>query len=604
MRHENLGIVLQGEGVSEGIILGSVARWDRHETLVEHVRLPESLVNAEVSRFHDAIARAEREIDELYVSLTSPSAGSPAKAAEGEHLGLLDAHKMMLRDPSIVNDTERYIREEHLNAEWALSMTLKRLEGMFAGVKDPFFRERGQDIHHIGERLMQFLAQGEGDEAPPSPLSHLPQGAVLFAHSLSPAEALAASRQSIAAFVIEAGSTSGHTAIIARSLGIPAVVGLTGASDVVGDGDRVIVDGFEGEIVVRPTEYEEILYARRANRAKAVRRTVRQNRTLPAETPDGFSMVLRANLDFVAQAPHVDALGGRGVGLYRTEFLFLERTGPPTEDEQTEAYTSVLKALAPHPVTIRTLDVGGDKLIRFSGPEHAVLRAIRYCLANEELFLMQLRALLRASNHGELRILVPFIASPYEIREVRRLLAVASEQLAERGISHAPDIPVGAMIEVPVAALSAQQLAREVDFFSVGTNDLIQYTMAVSRESAAPDYLTNPLQSGFLKLLRMITDAGHHAGITTAICGELAGKPWFAPILIALGFNELSMTPESIPLVKEVIRRTPRAEALALLQKFNKMDAEEAKDYLDSYMVEHFPEIVTPRFRGAPHYMR
>jgi phosphotransferase system enzyme I (PtsI) len=597
--HENLGIVLQGDGVSEGIVLGTVARWDRHETLVEHVRLPESLVNAEVSRFHDSIARAEREIDELYVSLTAAAMGT----TEGEHLGLLDAHKLMLRDPSIVNDTERYIREEHLNAEWALSMTLKRLESMFAAVKDPFFRERGQDIHHIGERLMQFLAQS-GDEVPPSPLSQLPQGAVLFAHSLSPAEALAASRQKVAAFVIEAGSTSGHTAIIARSLGIPAVVGLQGATDVAGDGDRVIVDGFEGEIVVRPTQYEEILYGRRANRAKAVRRAVRQNRTLPAETPDGFSIVLKANLDFAAQAPHVDALGGQGVGLYRTEFLFLDRVRPPTEEEQTAAYVSVLEALRPHPVTIRTLDVGGDKLIRFSGPEHAGLRAIRYCLANEELFLVQLRALLRASRHGELRILVPFIAAPFEIREVRRLLAQASEQLAARGIKHAPNIPVGAMIEIPVAALSAEHLAKEVDFFSVGTNDLMQYTMAIARDTASPDYLTNPLQPGFLRLLHMITRAGHHAGIVTAICGELAGKPSFAPILIALGFNELSMTPESIPLVKEVIRRTPRSEAMALLQKFGNMSAEEAKDYLDSYMVEHFPDIVTPRFRGAPHYMR
>ena len=596
--HENLGIVLQGEGVSEGIVLGTAARWDRHEVHVEHVRLPESLINAEVSRFLASIARAEREIDELYVSLMT------AGVAEGEHLGLLDAHKLMLRDPALVNDTERYIREEHLNAEWALSMTLKRVEAMFANVKDPFFRERVQDIHHIGERLMQFLVQSADDEAPPSPMSHLPRGAVLVAHSLSPAEALAASRHAVAAFVIEAGSTSGHTAIIARSLGIPAVVGLSGATDVVGDGDRVIVDGFEGEIVVRPTEYEEILYARRANRAKAVRRAVRQNKALPAETPDGFSIVLRANLDFAAQAPTVEALGGVGVGLYRTEFLFLERPRPPTEEEQTAAYASVLEALRPHPVTIRTLDVGGDKVIQFSGPEHAGLRAIRYCLANEELFLVQLRALLRASRHGELRILVPFVSSPVEVREVRRLLAIASGQLKDRGLRHAADIPLGAMIEVPVAALSAEHLAKEVDFFSVGTNDLIQYTMAVSREAAAPEYLTTPLQPGFLRLLQMITRAGHHAGIVTAICGELAGKPSFAPILIALGFNELSMTPESIPLVKEVIRRTPRSEALALLQKFSKMSAEEAKDYLDSYMVEHFPEIVTPRFRGAPHYMR
>jgi len=597
---QNLGVVLQGEGVSEGIVLGTAARWDRHEVLVEHVRLPETLLNAEVSRFQDAIARAEREIDELYVTMQA----SGVKSGE-QHLGLLDAHKLMLRDPMIVAETERYIQEDHLNAEWALSMTLKKVEAMFASVKEPFFRERGQDIHHIGERLMQFLAQGPGDSAPPSPLQHMPRGAILVARSLSPAAALAASRREVAAFVLETGSSSGHTAIIARSLGIPAVVGLENATNHVGDGDRIIVDGFEGEIVVRPSEYEELLYGRRANRLKAVRRAVRQNRTLPAETPDGVTITLRANLDFAGQGATVDAHGGEGVGLFRTEFLFLERSHPPTEDEQTAVYASVLEAVRPHPVTIRTLDVGGDKVIQFSGPEHAGLRAIRYCLANEELFLVQLRALLRASRHGTLRLLIPFIANPIEIREVRRLLAQASEELRAQGIAHAEKIPLGAMIEVPIAALAADVLAREVDFFSVGTNDLMQYTMAVSRETHAPDYLTNPLQIGFLRLLQMVTRAGRAAGIPTSICGELAGKPAFAPILLALGFNELSMTPEAIPLVKEVIRRTPRTEALALFQKISALpSAEEAKDFLDSHMVEHFPEFCTPRFRGAPHYMR
>lgn len=596
---EDLGLVLQGEGVSDGIVLGTAARWDRHEVLVEHVRLPESLLNAEVSRFQDAIARAEREVDELYVTM------SVAGVSSVEHLGLLDAHKLMLRDPLIVAETERFIHDEHLNAEWALSMTLKKVEGMFAAVKESFFRERGQDIHHIGERLMQFLVQGPGESSPPSPLHHLPRGAVLIAHSLSPTEALAASRQEVAAFVLETGSTSGHTAIIARSLGIPAVVGLDQAGHHVGDGDRIIVDGFEGEIVVRPSEYEELLYKRRASRLKAVRRTVRQNRALPAETPDGAKMTLRANLDFAGQAAAIEAHGGDGVGLFRTEFLFLERSRPPTEEEQTAAYASVLQAVHPRQVTIRTLDVGGDKVIQFTGPEHAGLRAIRYCLANEELFLVQLRALLRASRYGVLRLLVPFIASPFEIHEVRRLLRQASAELHARGVQHAEHIPLGAMIELPVAALSADLLAKEVDFFSVGTNDLMQYTMAVSRETHAPDYLTNPLQPGFLRLLHMVTRAGSAAGIPTAICGELAGKPSFAPILLAMGFNELSMTPESIPLVKEVIRRTRRADALALYERITAFpSAEEAKDYLDSYMVEHFPEICAPRFRGAPHYMR
>ncbi|PIE17205.1 MAG: phosphoenolpyruvate--protein phosphotransferase [Proteobacteria bacterium] len=597
-RNDNLGVVLQGEGVSEGIVMGNAVRWDRTELLVEHVRLPQSLVELEIARFHDAVARAEQEIDGLYESLVHSG------MSEGEHLGLLDAHKMTLHDPMIQGDTERYIREEHLNAEWALSMTLKRVAAMFSAMSDPFFRERGQDIIHIGHRLHHFLARSSGADGL-VPTLQLQPGSVLVAKSLSPAEAIAASRQGVSAMVLESGTAQGHTAIIARSVGIPAVIALTNATDQVGDGDRVIVDGFEGEIVVHPSQYEELLYSRRANRAKAVRRTVGRNKALAAQTPDGYEVKLRCNLDFAKQAFVVDNHGGRGVGLFRTEFLYLERAHPPTEQEQCVVYSDILEASKPHPVSIRTLDVGGDKAVRSLGETPKGLRAIRYCLANEDLFLTQLRALLRAARHGHLRILLPFITTPGEIRQVKRLLQRASAQLRAEGVDHRADVPIGAMIEVPAAALAADLLACEVDYFSVGTNDLMRYTMAVSRESSTPEYLRNPLHPGFLRMLKLVTQAGQAAGIPVAICGEMASKPRYAPVLLALGFNELSMTPESVPLVKEVIRRTPRSDALAVYHKVLDMrSAVEAKDYLDSYMVEHYPELVQPRFRGAPHYAR
>lgn len=596
---DNLGTVLQGQGVSDGIVLGHVTRWDRHEIYVEHVRLPESLVAAELTRFRAAVDRAEHELSELYEQL------SESGLAEGETLGLLDAHKMMLRDPAIIGDTERYIRDERLNAEWALSMTLKRYEAVFAAMKDPFFRERGEDVAQIGERLYRFLVEPDGGAA--GAAMAFPRGTILVAHTLSPAEALAASRN-VAAFVLETGTPTGHTAIIARSMQVPTVIGLPGVCDLVGDGDRIIVDGLEGEVVLRPSQYEEILYNRRAQRAKAVRKTVRQNRALPAVTPDGTRIVLRGNLDFASQAPAVEQHGGLGVGLFRTEFLFLERATPPNEDEQTAVYAELLRAMRPHPVTIRTLDIGGDKAFEFLGGPRALpteLRAIRYSLAHEEVFLTQLRALLRASGHGELRLLLPFVTVAAEIRRTKQLLVRASAELSERGVRHDPDISIGAMIELPAAALTADLIAREVDFLSVGTNDLMHYTMAVPRDATVPEYLTNPLQPAFLKLLQMITRAGRAAGVVTSICGELAGRPRFVPLLIALGFNELSMAPDAIPLVKEVVRRTPKSEALALFQRLQGIpEPEEAKDYLDSYMVEHFPDIVSPRFRGAPHYMR
>jgi phosphotransferase system enzyme I (PtsI) len=393
---------------------------------------------------------------------------------------------------------------------------------------------------------------------------------------------------------------------VARSLGIPAVVGLREAVDLVGEGDRIIVDGFEGEVIVHPSQYEELLYDRRAGRAKAIRRTLQLNRQLGATTPDGHELILRGNLDFADRTDHVSAHGGQGIGLFRTEFLYLSRPVPPTEEEQYEAYATVARAMRPHPVTIRTLDVGGDKEIKFLGEDAKGqgLRAIRFCLANHDLFLTQLRALLRAAREGELRILLPFVTTIHEVREVKKLIAEASRQLAARGTLHEPDVALGIMIEVPAAALAADTFAQEVDFFSVGTNDLMQYTMAVSREATVPEYLTNLLQPGFLRLLQMITRAARAAGISVAMCGEMAGKPRYTPLLIAMGFNELSMSPHSIPLVKEIIRRTSRADALAIYQKMQRMTADEGKDFLDSYMVEHFPDIVMPRFSGAPHYMR
>ncbi|MCA9517605.1 MAG: phosphoenolpyruvate--protein phosphotransferase, partial [Myxococcales bacterium] len=459
---DNLGTVLQGEGVSDGIVLGHATRWDRHEIHVEHVRLPESLVAAEVTRFRAAVDRADSELGELYEQLATSG------LAEGETLGLLDAHKMMLRDPAILGDTERYIKDERLNAEWALSMTLKRYEAMFANMKDPFFRERGQDVAHIGERLYRFLVEPDAASTAGAAME-IPRGAILVAKTLSPAEALAASRHGVAAFVLETGTPTGHTAIVARSTQVPTVIGLPGVCDLVGDGDRIIVDGLEGEVVVRPSQYEELLYNRRAQRAKAVRKTVRQNKALPAVTPDGTTITLRANLDFPTQAATVEQHGGLGVGLFRTEFLFLERSTPPSEDEQAEVYAELLRAMRPHPVTIRTLDIGGDKAFEFLGGPKALpteLRAIRYCLAHEEVFLTQLRALLRASGHGELRVLLPFVTAASEIRRTKQLIMRASAELSERGVRHDPDIAIGAMIELPAAALTADLIAKEVDFLS------------------------------------------------------------------------------------------------------------------------------------------
>ncbi len=597
-RHtENLGTVLRGARASPGIVLGKAVRVDRETVKVEHVRLPESLVKAEVSRLHDAVQAAEAEIDELYGSLTRSGMG------HGEHRGLLDAHKMMLRDPMLLDDTAHRIREERLNAEWALQLTLHHLGDIFAKVEDPFFRERGSDIAHVGELLLRMLAGGRDGQD-----THVAAGSIVVSRNISPADALALGRLPVAAFVLDSGTPTSHTAIIARSLGIPAVVGLQNASDHIAEGDQIIVDGDEGEIIVHPSEDEELLYERRARRARVFMKTLRQNRGQPAETPDGSRMTLRGNLDFIGEADRILEFGGEGVGLFRTEFLFLDRPQLPSEEEQFQVYVSVLQRMNPNVVTIRTLDVGGDKVLpveRLNVTASPGLRAIRYCLHDQTLFRAHLRALLRASAYGKMRLLIPFISCMSEVVAVKRILASVRAELLDEGHPVAEHVPLGFMIEVPSAALISDLLAREADFFSVGTNDLIQYTLAISRDDPALDYLYHPLDPSILRVLRMITRSAHAAGIPVALCGEMAGEPRYALVLLALGFTELSMNARSIPLVKEIVRRTPMAEAIKLLQRLmRESSVAEITDVVDSFMVERFPEIITPRIRGAPRHMR
>ncbi|MCB9727617.1 MAG: phosphoenolpyruvate--protein phosphotransferase [Deltaproteobacteria bacterium] len=597
--NRNLGMVLRGVGVSPGIVLGVAARMDREDVQIERVHLPTGLLEAEVSRLGDAVNRAALQLDELQRSLVE------SDLAEGEHLGVLNAHKVMLRDPMLLGEAEQRIRTQCLNAEWAIHETVQHIQEIFARMEDPFFRERVSDIQHVAGMLMRALL-GEDDGADLG-MSVRP-GEVVVASSLSPAETLSLARLPVAGFALEDGTATSHTAIIAHSLGIPAVVGVGRLTEHVGNGENIILDGAEGEVIVHPSQDEELVYGRRARRARAFLKALRQNRELPAVTPDGYGLVLRGNLDIAEGCARIADAGGTGIGLFRTEFLFLDRTTLPSEDEQYATYSQVLAATAPEPVTIRTLDIGGDKLLRVERPEAAAalgLRAIRYCLKDRALFDTQLRALLRASAHGNLRVLIPFVTSLGEVKAVRKILGELRAQLQSEGRPMAPEIPLGAMIETPAAALISDLLAGAVDFFSVGTNDLIQYTLAISRDETAGEYLYNPLHPAMLRTLQMVARAGRSAGIDISMCGEMAGDPRYVLVLLALGFHELSMTASSIPAVKEVVRRTPRSDALVLLQKImNMSSAEEIADYVDSYMVEHFSDLVTPRMREAPRYAR
>jgi phosphoenolpyruvate-protein phosphotransferase (PTS system enzyme I) len=584
--------------VAPGIVLGNAARVDRAPIPIEHVHMPPSLLESEVSRLYEAVEKAEAAIDELEASLESSD-------GTGEHLGILGAHKVMLRDPMLLNESERHIREQSMNAEWAVSETLDHIGEIFAHIDDPFFRERGSDVEHVGDLLLRMLAGEEGyDHA----IEDISRGAVVVADSLSPAEALSVARRSVSAFVLEHGTMTSHTAIVARSMNIPAVVGVAGVTEHIGEGDRIIVDGDEGEVIVSPTREEELVYARRERRQKAFRRALRQNRDADARTTDGVAITLRGNLDFASDVARIGDAGGEGIGLFRTEFLFIDRADLPDEEEQLDIYTRVLHAARPHPVTIRTLDLGGDKQLQT--PRSGItmspgLRAIRYCLLDRELFDTQLRALLRASVQGELRLLVPFITSMSEVRRVKRVIAEVREDLIAQGHKVADSIPLGFMVEVPGAALISESLAAEADFLSVGTNDLIQYTLAIARDDEGVAGLYQPLHPALLRLLTMVTQACKTAQIPVSICGEMAADPRYALVLLALGFNELSMTSSAIPLVKEVIRRSTHVEAMELLEQIQQMvHAGEIADHVDSLMIDRFSDIVRPSMRSAPRSAR
>jgi phosphotransferase system enzyme I (PtsI) len=593
-----VGLVISGLGVAQGIVLGTAARVDREPVPVEHVHLPESLLESEVSRLYEAVTRAEAVIDELQASFTA--SGDEA----GEHLGILGAHRVMLRDPMLLGESERHIREKAMNAEWAVSETLAHVSEIFAHIDDPFFRERGSDVEHVGDLLLRVLSGEDGyDRA----IEDISRGAIVIADSLSPAEALSMARRSVSAFVLEHGTATSHTAIVARSMGIPAVVGVQGVTEHVGEGDRVIVDGTEGEVIISPSREEELVYARRQRRQKAFRRALGQNRDKAAKTLDGAEIILRGNLDFAPDVTRIADSGGAGVGLFRTEFLFIDRDELPDEEEQTNIYTRVLHGASPHLVTIRTLDLGGDKHLQVKRPVAMTpgLRAIRYCLLDRELFDVQLRALLRASVHGKLRLLIPFITSLSEVRRVKRVIAEVRAALVSEGHAVADTVPLGFMVEVPAAAIMADALSQEADFLSVGTNDLLQYTLAVARDDEGVAGLHQPLHPAMLRLLSQVTAAGRAASIPVSICGEMAADPRYALILLALGFDELSMTPSALPWVKEVILRSSMEDAKRLLSEVQSMvHGEEIADHVDSFMVDQFPDIVRPVLRSAPRASR
>jgi phosphoenolpyruvate-protein phosphotransferase (PTS system enzyme I) len=506
---------------------------------------------AEQARFEAALAAGR-------IELTVLRANVARRVGESE-AAVFDAHLMMLEDPSLAEEVARAI-EGGVSALDAVTQTIAVFTAMFEGMEDAYMRERAADVQDVGRRVIRHLT---GTAAPD--LSAIQEPRVIIAHDLTPSDTAQLDPATALGFATESGGRTSHSAIMARSLGLPAVVGTPELLAVVNDGDLVIVDGRAGVVVVNPEESVRADYELKAAREAADRAELAQLRELPAVTPDGHRVELAANVGTPRDVKGALANGAEGVGLYRTEFLFMDREELPTEDEQYEAYRAVVEGMCGRSVVIRTLDIGGDKQIPYLDMPREMnpflgWRALRMCLDRPALFKTQLRALWRAGVHGDLKVMFPMVASLGEVRRAKAMLDEARAELVAEGTAAAESLSVGVMIEIPSAALIADHLAREVDFFSIGSNDLIQYTLAVDRMNQQIAGLYDPLHPGVLRLIAMVIDAAHKHGKWAGMCGEMAGDRSAVPFLLGLGLDEFSMSAVSIPEVKRQIRRLSAGE--------------------------------------------
>jgi len=555
-----VNFVLHGAAVSAGITIGHAHLVSSARLEVAHYEIPESKVPAEIFRLDAAIARARQELATLEHQIP---AGAP-----GEFGAFINLHRMILAE-SLSHAPRELIRERRCNAEWALVLQMEKMAEQFEQMEDAYLRERRQDIEQVVERVLKALG---GGQAAPEPPGSVERNLIVVAHDLSPADMILFKRHHFGGFVTDVGGVTSHTAIVARSLNIPALVGLHHARDMIREDDVLIVDGLQGVLVVDPDPLVLAEYRLRQSQHELERQKLKRLRSTPSATFDGTPVELFANIELPQDMADVLESGAQGIGLFRTEFLFMNRREPPSEDEQFEAYREVARAMEGRPVVIRTLDLGADKAIAdgavAGAPNPALgLRAIRYCLAEPQLFLAQLRAVLRASAYGRIRILLPMLAHAHEIEQSLALLAQARQQLESKGMEYDHAIQVGGMIEVPAAALALPMFMRRLDFLSLGTNDLIQYTLAIDRTDDAVAHLYDPLHPAVLHLIAHTIQAANRGGTPVAVCGEMAGEPELTRLLLGFGLRSFSMHPQQLLAIKERVLRTNLGEAQPLAQR-------------------------------------
>jgi phosphotransferase system enzyme I (PtsI) len=574
----------KGVGVSPGIAIGRAVIVEKRVASVYRVPIRDDEVEPEIERFMESLAKTRLELLDLKAKVS--------RSMGDEYAQIFEAHAMIVGDASFADKVTQKIQEEQVNAEWALAEVQEELQARFASFEDDYLRERSADVKDVAERVLVNL-QGIAHHD----LSEIEHDVIIIADDLTPSDTIHFNRRPIVGFATEVGGRTSHTSIIAKSLFMPAVIGVPKLTKIVDSNELVIVDGYEGSVVVNPTPAMVQEYQSRVSRHEEAEQKLLENRTLPAITKDHHKISLTANIELVEELDDAIKYGAEGIGLYRSEFLYIS-TSPdlPTEEEHYNIYRKLAEATAPNWCIIRTFDLGGKKLAREimgSKEDNPVLglRALRLCMQHRDMFKTQLRALLRASAFGKIKIMFPLVSGVQELRQVKTLVREVRLELDAEGIPHNKDLQIGIMIEVPSAAVIADLLATEADFFAIGTNDLIQYSLAIDRGNENVSYLYEPLHPGILRLVKMVIDAGKRAGIPVEMCGEMASDPIYAIVLLGLGLEHFSMNPSSIPVIKNVVRSVRYRDCRRIAEiALQKKTAQEIEEFVIESVAMRFPE--------------
>jgi len=574
----------KGIGVSPGIAIGRAVIVEKRIAAVYRVPIREEEVAGEVTRFTESLQKTRDELLELKQKV-SRSMGE-------EFASIFEAHALIVSDPSFADKVIQKIESEQVNAEWALSEVQEEYQARFQSFDNEYLRDRMADVKDVAERVLTHLSGIAHHD-----LSEITHDIIMIADDLTPSDAIHFNRRPVVGFATETGGRTSHTSIIAKSLFMPAVIGVPRLTRMIGDDEMVIVDGYEGTIIVNPTPAMVSEYETRVSRHEEAETELLENRALPATTKDGRQISLQANIELVEELDDAIKFGAQGIGLYRSEFLYLSKSPDlPTEEEHLAVYRRLAEASAPDWCVIRTFDLGGKKLAREvmgSKEDNPVLglRGLRLCMKHRDMFRTQLRALWRASAFGKIKIMFPLVSGVQELRQVKTLIREIKLELDAESIAYDKNLQIGIMIEVPSAAVIADLLATESDFFAIGTNDLIQYSLAIDRSNENVSYLYEPLHPALLRLIKGVIDAGKRAGIPVEMCGEMASDPIYAIVLLGLGLEIFSMNPSSIPVIKNVVRSVRYRDCRRIAEiALQKKTAQEIEEFVIESVATRFPE--------------